>query len=212
MTKKYYCDGFLHGSNPATGGGYTICDEAGAVIKRAEYKVKNFTCNHAELLGVVWALQLAEPSSIVSSDSVNAIGWARKGKAKARPDLNPIAEKANVILREKGIMLLWEPRGLNLAGKYNEKVLKQGKREFKKANPPLKFPKPRLKGEIITAPDGTQFYREPDRGIPDWLEADLKWFDSLPNKLPENVTPTKKLAKPKKKFVSAVQEGTGLYE
>lgn len=118
---KYYCDGFMIKSNPSPyGGGYTIVDENNVLIKREVVKQSGFTCNEAELLGILETLRLAEYNDKISTDSMCTLTWVNAGKSKARPDLNDKMLEAKNLKREKNINLMWEDRNYNLAGKYNE--------------------------------------------------------------------------------------------
>lgn len=124
LTPKYiiiYTDGFTFGPNPSSkGGGFTLTDEYGNQILRRTINKEYFTCNEAELLGVLEALEIAEDKSIVFTDSWNTIYWVRRGACKARPDLNEYALKANTLLINKGINLNWVKREENYAGILNE--------------------------------------------------------------------------------------------
>ena len=46
------------------------------------------TNNKAEVLGIMWAVDLAEAGDIIVSDFRIALGWVRRDRSKARADLN----------------------------------------------------------------------------------------------------------------------------
>ena len=118
---KYYTDGFVDGHNPSEkGGGYTILNEKGELI-RQEYVEKNpFTNNEGEILGIYNTLLLSEVGDSISTDSMCCLTWVNNGKSKARPDLNTILTECKQMKKEKNINLLWEGRDFNLAGIFNE--------------------------------------------------------------------------------------------
>lgn len=118
---KYYTDGFCRRSNPSPfGGGYTIVDENNNLIKREEVEKVGFTNNEAELLGVLEACKICEEGDLVSTDSMNTIGWIGAAKSKSRPDLNHLLQEARDLVHSKKINLMWERRYFNLAGIVNE--------------------------------------------------------------------------------------------
>ena len=121
MNKVLYTDGFCLVKNPSPfGGGFTVTDYLGTVLSRQKILKNNFTNNEAELLGVLRGCELSENNGIVVTDSMNTIHWVKRGKSKARPDLNEIIAKTKKIAEEKEIFLKWEKRDYNLAGIYNE--------------------------------------------------------------------------------------------
>jgi len=119
---KYYTDGWMMGSkNPSRyGGGYTITDDNGTLIKEREIKQSGFTNNEAEILGIFEVLKYAVTGDIISTDSMCSLSWVNAGKSKSRPDLNPMLFECKRLKFEKRINLLWEAREFNLAGIYNE--------------------------------------------------------------------------------------------
>jgi ribonuclease HI len=120
--KILYSDGFNIGGNPSKiGGGYTITDELGEVVAQSQILKVGFTNNEGELLGVLGALELIDNFGEVYTDSTNTIAWVKKGKAKARPDLNQECAKAKYLIEKKKIKLIWINREENLAGIENEK-------------------------------------------------------------------------------------------
>ncbi len=120
---KYYCDGFVLGSNPsALGGGFTVTDGYGKVIERRVKIYAKFTNNEGEILGIARAIQIASEGDTISTDSQCALAWIVSGKCKARPDLLPIITKAKRRMLENNIKVVWEPREVNLAGFENEKI------------------------------------------------------------------------------------------
>lgn len=127
---KYYTDGWMMGNNPSPlGGGFTITNESGEVIKREEIYKKGFTNNEAEIRGIEFALEYADKGDTVSTDSMCCLTWARTGKSKARPDLKERLQHCKLLFTEKEINLMWEGRDFNLAGIYNEENQKKFKDE-----------------------------------------------------------------------------------
>jgi len=118
----YYFDGFLQGRNSITkAGGYTVFKNGKLLAHEFRGREDGpFTNNEAELLGCLHACQVAEPESEIITDSMNTIAWVRRGRSKARPDLNDIMYECNKLVREKNLDLYWLPRDQNLAGHYNE--------------------------------------------------------------------------------------------
>lgn len=114
---KIYCDG--SGTNGRTSG-YCVIAGNGSHI---EYKIlgADYTNNEMEYAGMIRALEIAQGTDIVLSDSqlvVNQI--AGKWKVK-EPRLKPLADKARKILKGKpGVSVKWIPRIENLAGHYIE--------------------------------------------------------------------------------------------
>ena len=121
MKKELHADGFCLLKNPSSlGGGFTVTDDLGVVLSRERIMKNNFTNNEAELLGVLKACELSEYEGIVVTDSMNTIFWTRKGKSKARPDLNEKIKRAKILIESKKLNLIWKKRDENLAGIYNE--------------------------------------------------------------------------------------------
>lgn len=119
---KYYTDGFVDGHNPSSkGGGYTIVDEKGILIKRVYVEKNPFTNNEAEILGILNALLFSKEGDTISTDSMVCLTWANTGKSKARPDLNMLLWECMLLKNGKKINLMWEGRDFNLAGIFNEK-------------------------------------------------------------------------------------------
>ena len=117
----YYTDCFVLGTNPSDkGGGYTITDHIGKIIHKETIYKKGFTNNEGEVLGIIKAIELCEPTSEIYSDSSCAIAWIRKGKSKVRSDLNEILSKGKEMAREKKCEVIWISREENLAGLVNE--------------------------------------------------------------------------------------------
>lgn len=123
---KYYTDGWMKGSkNPSPyGGGWTVINEEGTLIRFADIKQSNFTNNEAEVRGIIEALEKAEMFDEISTDSMCCLTWINKGMSKARPDLNELLKKGHSLMKEKNINLMWERREFNLAGLYNEEMHK----------------------------------------------------------------------------------------
>lgn len=123
---KYYTDGWMKGTkNPSSyGGGWTIVNKEGTLIKFVDIEQNNFTNNEAEIRGIVESLEICEPWDEISTDSMCCLTWINKGKSKARPDLNELLKKGHDLLDEKHINVMWEAREYNLAGQYNEEMHK----------------------------------------------------------------------------------------
>jgi ribonuclease HI len=118
---KYYTDGFVIGHNPSDiGGGYTITDDRGLVLKQEHIYKKKFTNNEGEMLGVIETLRLARKGDSISTDSMCILSWINKGSSKARPDFNILLKEARKLKEDKEINLMWEGRDFNLAGQVNE--------------------------------------------------------------------------------------------
>jgi len=119
-----YVDGFVYGMNPSDkGGGYTICDESGRVIKQEERLKPGWTNNEAELLAVANAAVICESGGTIITDSQNTINWVKNPKGnKARRDLLDICRLAHALIETKEITLKWEPREANVAGRANEEL------------------------------------------------------------------------------------------
>ena len=118
----YHTDGYTIKSNPSKiGGGFTICNGIdGELIKTKEIRKKNFTNNEAELLGVLESARLLPQNSEIITDSMNTIYWVRRGKSKARPDLDKLCDEAKELIKQKNLKITWKPREENWAGVYNE--------------------------------------------------------------------------------------------
>lgn len=120
----FHVDGFLYGPNPSDiGGGFTICDETGKVIKRVERLKKNFTNNEAELLAVAEAAIISFVGDTIITDSQNTISWIKNPKGnKARPDLADVCRLTDALIKAKQLKLEWKRRDENLAGLVNEEL------------------------------------------------------------------------------------------
>lgn len=116
---KYFCDGYLRGSNPSYSGGYTVFDESGLVETKVIEK-DNLTNNEVELRSIARAVELSQDADIISTDSMTCLSWIRSGKVKARPDLKPLVRALMVVILTKKLNLMWEGREYNLAGLYND--------------------------------------------------------------------------------------------
>lgn len=113
----YYTDGYIL---PSYGGGFTVFLQ-GKLIKSARVEKKGLTNNEAELLGIVYAAMDAKDNDTIITDSLCCIYWIRRGKAKARPDLNVFCSLVRSLKEKKALDIHWESRETNLAGIYNEK-------------------------------------------------------------------------------------------
>jgi hypothetical protein len=119
--KTYHVDGFTYGKNPsATGGGFTITDDSGAVIEIRKVLKAGFTSNEGELLGLEYACAICAVGDAIVTDSRNSIAWAKSGRPKARPDLGVLAFRAKQFISDKSLTVTWVPRHLNKAGRFNE--------------------------------------------------------------------------------------------
>lgn len=120
--KIIYCDCFLLGEkNPSMiGGGYTITDDKGVVLKQETFYKENFTNNEGELLAIYNSTKLAENETKIITDSMCAFYWARSGKPKSRPDLKEICQETKKLIKNKELILEWQSREENLAGWHNE--------------------------------------------------------------------------------------------
>ena len=117
---RYFVDGFTVGSNPSrVGGGFTVVDENNNLIERREVR-RYFTNNEGELLGISFAVHLAQPGDEVITDSQCAQAWVRAGRSKARPDLSELCSTTKSVAAEKHLQIRWVRRENNLAGIYNE--------------------------------------------------------------------------------------------
>lgn len=117
----YYVDGFTIRSNPSLiGGGFTIMNERGIIIKREERQQPGFTNNEGELLGIAHACVEAHPGDTIISDSRIAVKWVERGKSGSRFDLKDICLLARELIHIKQLKVLWEGRETNLAGQYND--------------------------------------------------------------------------------------------
>lgn len=118
---KYFTDGWMKVKNPSPyGGGFTVINEDGDLIRYEDIKQPNFTNNDAEILGIVWTLEHCQMFDEISTDSMCCLSWINGGKSKARPDLNDMLLKGQTLMKEKNVNLMWEGRDFNLAGIYNE--------------------------------------------------------------------------------------------
>ena len=119
---EIFSDGFLYRSNPsAIGGGFTLVSGKGELMMRKRILRKGLTSNEAELLGIVRAVELSVPAGTVFSDSRIALGWVRKGRSAARPDLDKIIFECKGLVKRKRLILCFVPRGQNLAGLLNDR-------------------------------------------------------------------------------------------
>lgn len=121
---KFFTDGFTEFKNPSPiGGGYTIVDENGTLLKVENISKAHFTNNEAELLGVYNCLKdYCNEGDVISTDSMNSIAWIRTSKLHkvARQDLLDIIIQSKKLILDKKINLMWEGREYNLAGIFNE--------------------------------------------------------------------------------------------
>ena len=120
---RYDVDGFTEGSNPGTRGGWTVVTPEGQVIiERIEHAY--LTNNEVELKALEAGCLHAAQGDTIVSDSKVCLAWvSRAGRGKtlsARPDLTPIAQSIWKLQHTKRLYLLWKPREVNRAGRYNE--------------------------------------------------------------------------------------------
>lgn len=117
----YHTDGFTIRANPSPiGGGFTVTDGAGKLIKTKEIQKAGFTNNEGELRGIYYALTIASEGDTIVTDSLLCIGWIQVGFSRKRADLNKAIAAAKQLVEEKRIDLMFKPRWENHAGKYNE--------------------------------------------------------------------------------------------
>ena len=117
-----HSDGFQFHSNPSpVGGGFTLIDGDGNIVERKTILKVGMTCNEAELLGVVRAVELIESEGTVFTDSKVIAHWVRRGRARSRPDLNEVIRKCKEQIEKKKVKIKFVPRNENLAGIYNER-------------------------------------------------------------------------------------------
>lgn len=147
--RKLYCDGFI--LLPA-GGGFTITDDKGKLLGRGMTE-RFVTNNEVELQGLKNALALAGIGDTISSDSKICIGWVRKGRSGQRADLNPLMVEAHKLLTSKGVLLVWEGRESNLAGKLNERMHRNRKKAVAKGDTPANAVKSFLSHEGVKTKD-----------------------------------------------------------
>lgn len=129
--KTLYVDGYTIGHNPSrTGGGFVISNPEIQSILVEKYAQFNFTNNEAEVRGLARAIEMVDEGGIVYTDSYVACCWVRKGKAKARPDLNELCKSANELQKIKNVKIKQIPRERNLAGIYIENQQLEGKKFY----------------------------------------------------------------------------------
>lgn len=117
-----YSDGWL---NYRTFG-FSIVDSEKNILVRKEYPVKNSvtdTCNTAEYLGVINALNIATNGDIVYSDSELVVQQINGNWKVNFYHLKVLCGAARLLLRDKKITLKWIGRDNNLAGLFNDKKL-----------------------------------------------------------------------------------------
>jgi hypothetical protein len=117
----YYVDGFVLDRNPSPrGGGFTVVNEHNKLIINHTIFKAGFTNNDGELLAIAYATYVAAPGDTIITDSQCAYYWSLKGETGPRRDLRHYARYVCRRLRTKSLQLQWHPRGVNLAGHYNE--------------------------------------------------------------------------------------------
>ncbi len=114
---KIYTDGYIIPGGK--GGGYRLVDESNRLMAHG-HTSRKIKSGEAELQGVVQALRVAKRGDVISSDSTNAIGWVQTARSRTRPDLKILYDEGYLLLKTKGVYLIWEARHRNLAGKHNE--------------------------------------------------------------------------------------------
>lgn len=119
---KYYTDGYTLGRNPSNyGGGYSITDESGDVLRHSRILRDRFTNNDGEIFALKDCVEnFCEMFDEVSTDSSTILAWIKKGKSNSRKDLNPILKELKEKIESKFLDIYWEPREENLAGHFNE--------------------------------------------------------------------------------------------
>lgn len=121
---KLYTDGYTLIGNPSPkGGGFTVVNKENKLLIHERIEKEGLTNNEAELRGLNWALKEGKTGDEISTDSNVVLSWLRRGKTKARKDLNELIQECVRLKKEKSISLIWEGRDSNLAGIYNEFTL-----------------------------------------------------------------------------------------
>lgn len=120
MRKNYFTDGFTNKGNPSDSGGWVVYEKTENKIWVRNVKKQGFTNNEAELLGIHYACEIAGVQDSISTDSLCCLWLARKGKCKARPDLNKIAKRIKDLCAFKMIDIKLISREVNPAGKLLE--------------------------------------------------------------------------------------------
>lgn len=116
--KKTHVDGFLKGSNPASQGGITICDEEDCESFFIEQN--NLTNNQVEIIACI--MGMLKRRKLIVSDSQIAVNCLN-GKWKSREEkLQPLVNLGKLILKERKKKLVWKKREKNLAGIHNEEI------------------------------------------------------------------------------------------
>ena len=100
----FVCRVFRSGNSPSAIGGFTITDAEGILISRRVIRKAGLANNEAEGRGIMVAVDLAEAGDIIVSDSQIALGWVRRGRSKARADLNDRLRPSFLATRP-----LWKP-------------------------------------------------------------------------------------------------------
>ena len=122
---EFHVDGYTVGSNPSEfGGGFTVFKN-GVLLNTNPVHKYAFTNNEAELLAMHSACLQADKGDRIVTDSQNTMSWIANGKSKARPDLNLMCLECKNLIHRKFLKVVWKPRDYNLAGKYNETVIKK---------------------------------------------------------------------------------------
>ena len=67
---------------------FTITDAEGIPTFRRVIRKAGLICNEAEAAAIMLAVDLAEDGDIVVSDSQVSLAWVRRGRSKAKTDLN----------------------------------------------------------------------------------------------------------------------------
>lgn len=115
-----FVDGYCIGINPSSiGGGYTVF-LGDKFIKTEQILKEYFTNNEAELIAILEGCRFAEKNQNIITDSDNALKWIRRGRSRARPDLNFVISEINNLKREKNLKIIWQSRETNFAGFFNE--------------------------------------------------------------------------------------------
>lgn len=123
----YHVDGFVLDKNPSPrGGGFTMFDVTNNQLIVSHTILRpGFTNNDGELLAIAYAARRAQPGDEIVTDAQVMLWWCDAGRCKARPDLSPIAAKCKRWIESKRLKLVWQPRDMNMAGGYNESMVRQ---------------------------------------------------------------------------------------
>lgn len=120
MNNVFHTDGYCSSNGSKTAiGGFTVFKN-GSLLETRELQKRGVTSNECELEALAFAIEKAETSDEIVTDSNVVVYWTRSGKPKARMDLQPLALKCKKLIQDKKLDVYWAPREENQAGIYNE--------------------------------------------------------------------------------------------